>query len=1255
MQSGYWKKAQGAIQKGDREGARLALKALILQNPQNEQAWFWMAQLVEDKEQKIDCLERVLQINPNNSTAKQWLERIKPSGDTHTPPFPTAKTTVTPPFVTSQDDESIPADEVYTPPPTPEPADQTPAFWSPPKYTKSDIDLSKDLPRRRPNWSLILGALLVLLITGIAIGGPSLTPSDPLEMSMIVKVGDKYLRTPYPPLTPGYPLGSDYMGRDMLSRLLWGIKPTLTMVLIVAGIRLVLGTTIGLSAGWSNNWLSRVLDTSIAAALSIPVIIIALGGIAAIGVEFGIWAFIFGLCLTGWVETARIVRDQTQAVRSQSYIEAARAMGLSNFGILRGHVLKQILPLLWMLFAFEISATLMLVAALGFLGYYIGGDVWVMVTDTTAAAVSGTPELGQMLATSGASITKPWGLVIVGAVVFTIVLGFNLLGEGLRNQLRLYGKSGSKRTTLAINKIKLGLDEYILWPISNLTRARTFRPAALLITAIVVGGVFIWWWNQYSIPAGDTQLASANHISYTWNNAQGDTQGTRYISTSGPETTNIAWTFTDQSGFSGGPVVAGDGTIYVTSNGDILYALDLQGKVKWQFLLPETPVGTPALGQKGEIYVTDKTGGLAAIQAGGTLDWHYQPQESKSATTGPVAAPEGSIYYVMGSTIQAVSPDGSALWQAQPSSPDTPPTQMVLVSPDGRMIFWGDVVLDAKDGSRMTWNDTSEPYLYFSGADGLTYLLNGHEAAQWQLDDDVITQLEATTWDYSKFTIARIPKEYGVTQDQTVWFYYTGFARSRAMGEDTRVIWLDMDDTILGNAYHPIRNSQVIAVDRDALVYSCGNQNLGYGALECQAFSPEAEGPVWTLALEGDTQVAGGALVPGRLYITTQDGNLHAIGADELITPTQERAQVSSDSSQTDDSSEPKDVHTDDLELAEEPIGPTSPESRLFFEDESGFTGVPVVAPDSTIYIQSFGGQLYALDPDGEIIWQVTLPGTPVGTPAINSDGEVLATDNEGNLSAYSPTGELLWQFQPENPIKAISGPSLGIDGTIYYTGLDKKAKILAVSKVGEGLWTIEVQTTMFYRTPEVSPSGEFIFFRNEIYDAKTGQPMETNLPFEVNEFFGGADGKNYLRSEGTIVAWNHTGTEIILAEERVLSSVGRPSSAGVSAQGTVWMHHTNSLLWFTQDGEALGLSIPEDVFLTHVIDMDDDNTVYVCGRDHPHMLTGKTACYALTPNVDQPAWITIMNDVREDFTGGVLIPGHLYVATEVGHLYIIE
>ncbi|HNB52194.1 MAG TPA: ABC transporter permease subunit, partial [Anaerolineales bacterium] len=253
--------------------------------------------------------------------------------------------------------------------------------------TAQSRPLEKTRFRARFNWPLILGTLLVGTIIYLALVGPKIAPHDPLQENMILKdslTGEWHI-PPFPAFeVTGYPLGSDEFGRDMYSRLLWAIGPTLQMVAIVALVRLLLGTLIGLLAGWSTGRLGGFFDMLISGALSLPGLLVALGTIAVVGVELGLIAFVIGLSITGWAETARIVREQTRLIKSQVYIEAANALGASGKQIVLQHVVRQIQAMLLMLLAFEIGSTLMLTAGLGFLGYYIGGDVWVDVSDFVA-------------------------------------------------------------------------------------------------------------------------------------------------------------------------------------------------------------------------------------------------------------------------------------------------------------------------------------------------------------------------------------------------------------------------------------------------------------------------------------------------------------------------------------------------------------------------------------------------------------------------------------------------------------------------------------------------------------------------------------------------------------------------------------------------------------------------------------------------------------------------------------------------------
>ena len=305
---------------------------------------------------------------------------------------------------------------------------------------------STGLPRRR-NWPLLVGSVLVLFVFLLAVLGPSLALRDPLETNTVVKVGGEWIRLPYPPFAvPGFPLGSDAYGRDLLSRLLWGIRPTLILVTVVACVRLVLGVLIGLAAGWSSGRWGRILEGVMSGALAIPVIIVSLAVITAIGIQRGLIAFIVGLAVTGWAETARLVSEQTRSLKSLPYVEASGALGASGTETLARHVVRQISPMFGMLLAFEAGSTLMTVAALGFLGYYVGGAFWIEVTDFSTRAISGMPELGQMLANSW-QIFKPWATVATGTVIFLAVLGFSLVGEGFAAALE-YGRAWAANPAL---------------------------------------------------------------------------------------------------------------------------------------------------------------------------------------------------------------------------------------------------------------------------------------------------------------------------------------------------------------------------------------------------------------------------------------------------------------------------------------------------------------------------------------------------------------------------------------------------------------------------------------------------------------------------------------------------------------------------------------------------------------------------------------------------------------------------------------
>ncbi len=737
------------------------------------------------------------------------------------------------------------------------------------------------------NWSLIVGVLVLVLVVGLALLGPILAPRDPLEQNAIVQVGEGWKKPPFQAFqVPGFPLGTDRFGRDLLSRLLWAIRPTMTMIAAVAIVRLVLGTLIGLGSGWSSGWLGRGLNTIIAGALSVPVLMVALAAIAALGTDLGLSAFVIGLSLTGWADTAQLVREQTRLIKGKLYVEAAHALGASGGKVLFRHVLRQVMPMLWMLFAFEISGTMMVTAGLAFLGYYIGGDIWVDVDDWVARRISGDPELGQMLAAASQDVLgHPWTLVAVGSMIFIIVLGFNLLGQGLRARLSLMQIGRDTLTAKISRRANLLFAEHIVLPIDRWSPTQKLAAALISLLVLLIGGGLVWHQTQSDDSITDfdgTALeVPGGHL---WAASHRDPYGTRWVPGAGPNAPDVQWTFHDPSGFPGGPAVAADGTVYIASSGGRLYALRPDGDY-WLAELPAGATGTPGLSAQGEVYVADENGGLSAFDASGELLWHFEPRESKVSMTGPIVAPNGTVYYPVGNNMQAVSSDGELLWETR--APAAFRKSIPQLSPQGELLFWEEVVFDAHDGSLKEYPELEERLSgaelhYFVGADGRTYLYAGSNYMRVQLSDTGAQIFENVT---SRENVGGIPEAMGVTPGGGVWIFFTK-SYVGARDSNTALHWKDLTGKVLGETAYPyFPPAEMIAIDQNNVAHVCGQYRDGHTG--CVGFEIGAKEPLWSLDLEPAGALSGGALVPnpdgqpGRLYVTLEEGYLYALGAGQ--------------------------------------------------------------------------------------------------------------------------------------------------------------------------------------------------------------------------------------------------------------------------------------------------------------------------------------------------------------------------------------
>lgn len=301
---------------------------------------------------------------------------------------------------------------------------------------------------RSRNYPLWIGSILIGFLLIIAAIGPRLAPHDPTEvLSNVFRVGGRaYIPgiQPIPPFTiDEMPLGADFVGRDLYSRLLWAVRPTLILCFTIAALRILFGVTLGLAAGWFGGATTRAIDALIDVSLAVPILLFALAVITFFGEHdnYNLPTFILALVTTGWASTAVFVKNSTLVVKREPFIDGARAAGATSGRILRSHVLPQLWPALPALVSFELAATLLVVAELGFLGLFIGETFVIMGLNPSmdAAPIGITanyPELAQMMSNFWSKMIRtPWEVALVGFAIFLTIFAFNMLGEGLRRHM----------------------------------------------------------------------------------------------------------------------------------------------------------------------------------------------------------------------------------------------------------------------------------------------------------------------------------------------------------------------------------------------------------------------------------------------------------------------------------------------------------------------------------------------------------------------------------------------------------------------------------------------------------------------------------------------------------------------------------------------------------------------------------------------------------------------------------------------------
>jgi len=276
------------------------------------------------------------------------------------------------------------------------------------------------LPRlRRPAWRVklgnrvVMGGAIVLAVCGSAILAPLLTGHSPIEQDLM-----NALMPPFW-LSGGdisYPLGTDDLGRDILSRLLYGARITMTIALLSATFSCLIGSAVGLTAGFYGGVVDQIVSRMIDTWVAFPPVLLAIVLSAMLGA--GMTSIVIAIVVVDWTRFARIVRSEAQVQAQMDYVAASRILGLGRGAIMILEVLPNVLPLIITLFTVEMGIAAVVESVLSFAGESVAGDY---------------PTWGSMIAAGRGNIHHGWWmLVFPSACLILTVLSFNLLGDGLR-------------------------------------------------------------------------------------------------------------------------------------------------------------------------------------------------------------------------------------------------------------------------------------------------------------------------------------------------------------------------------------------------------------------------------------------------------------------------------------------------------------------------------------------------------------------------------------------------------------------------------------------------------------------------------------------------------------------------------------------------------------------------------------------------------------------------------------------------------
>lgn len=272
------------------------------------------------------------------------------------------------------------------------------------------------------NPRVVVGGIVMALLVFCALFAPWLAPHDPMEQDFLSQLQPPAWSAAAPPAEEGktpYWLGTDNLGRDVLSRLIWGARTALIVAVAATLLAALAGTALGAAAGYFGGRIDAVVSRLVDVWMAFPPVLLAVVLVALLGT--GLTSVVIAIAVVDWTRFARVVRAETQGQRALDYVTSARMLGMSPLRILVSEVLPNVMPLLITLITLEMGIAVVVEAILSFVGLSVA---------------SGASTWGGMLGEGRLYVNQAPSLMVLPILAtMVVVLGLNALGDGLRQEL----------------------------------------------------------------------------------------------------------------------------------------------------------------------------------------------------------------------------------------------------------------------------------------------------------------------------------------------------------------------------------------------------------------------------------------------------------------------------------------------------------------------------------------------------------------------------------------------------------------------------------------------------------------------------------------------------------------------------------------------------------------------------------------------------------------------------------------------------